>query len=624
MTVIAPDRPSDPLSEYIERRDHYQSSIKVIERRRAWLGNFRFVLVVVSGILLVISSFERSLPGWFAAIPFGLFLVTSPWAHRLNMRRHQALLKIRFYQFGVDRMEDNWMGKGTPGNEYFDEDHLYTQDLDIFGRGSLFERLCIAQTEVGRRALANWLSEPATTDEILARHEAIRELCEGLHWREHLEFTHASAKAIHTDALIRWNKHGSASVSPLGRILAPLLLLFTALMVAGWIGRFFDVGPVVLALVLQAGFAFLISRRVAGALGGVEKRSEDVYQLAAMLFALESKSFQSQKLEQLRAKLGADGLLPSRQLASLMRYLGYLELTHNPILGLALMFLLWRTQIGLAVESWRARTGPAMIRWLEVLGEIEALHSLAAYRHENPNDPFANITSDDTRIDAKALSHPLLPRAKSIANDCSLNAQEPLVIVSGSNMSGKSTYLRTIGVNIVLALAGAPVRAVSMSLSRVSIGTSLRTHDSLQAGTSRFYAEITRLRRIVDRTRDVLPVLFLLDEILNGTNSHDRRIGAEAIVRLLLSKKALGLITTHDLALTALPEHLGPGARNVHFQDELNNGELYFDYRLRPGVVQHSNALALMRAVGLIVDQSAPPPPPQPPAVLQPPAVQGG
>ncbi len=603
MSVSSSDQICDPLSEYIERRNHFQSAAESLEQRQGRLGNIRFILVIFSGILLVTSSFERSVPSWSAAIPFGIFLVTSPWAQRLSLRRHQALMSIRFYQFGVDRMSDNWMGKGTPGTEFIDDDHLYSGDLDLFGPGSLFERLCIAHTESGRHTLAQWLCEPAPIDEIRRRQEAIRELCAGKHWREQIDFMQAAAKPIQTNALVKWSRQGCTRRTAWLRIMAPVLFLFTVLAVLGWVQQWFGVGPVVLALLVQGGFAFLLAGRVRNALASLDQRSEDVYQLASMLFALERKSFQSNKLAQLRASLNDNAMRPSHQFARLQRYMGLLELTRNPIVGLAVTFLLWRTQIGLAVEAWRAQAGPALCRWLEVLGEIEALNSLAAYRYENPSDPFPTIETEGSRIQAISLSHPLLPRARSVANDFSLNPQESLLIVSGSNMSGKSTYLRTIGVNVVLALAGAPVRAGAMSLCRLHIGTSLRNQDSLQAGKSRFYAEITRLRRIVDRTGDGLPVLFLLDEILNGTNSHDRRIGAEAIVRLLLSKHAIGLITTHDLALTALADRLAPCARNVHFQDDLREGKLHFDYRLRPGVVQHSNALALMRAVGLIADE---------------------
>ncbi|MGH9661878.1 MAG: MutS-related protein, partial [Bryobacteraceae bacterium] len=232
-------------------------------------------------------------------------------------------------------------------------------------------------------------------------------------------------------------------------------------------------------------------------------------------------------------------------------------------------------------------------RWLDAAGEIEALGSLAGYAYERPADPFPEIVEGGAPVfEAEALGHPLLSGERCVRNDVRLG----FLLVSGSNMSGKSTLLRSVGVATVMAMAGAPVRAGRLRLSPVAVGASIRTVDSLQGGASRFYAEITRLRHIVDLASGPRPVLFLLDELLHGTNSHDRLIGAEGIVRGLLARGGIGLVTTHDLALT----HIAEGA-NVHFQDSIENGRMVFDYKLRPGVVTKSNALELMRSVGLDV-----------------------
>jgi DNA mismatch repair ATPase MutS len=241
--------------------------------------------------------------------------------------------------------------------------------------------------------------------------------------------------------------------------------------------------------------------------------------------------------------------------------------------------------------------------WLEAVADLEALSSLAGYAHEHPDDVFPEVVEPGPGglplLDGDALRHPLL--AAAVPNDVRLGGTGPQVLlVSGSNMSGKSTYLRTVGLSVVLALAGAPVRAARLRLTPVHAGATLRIQDSLQAGTSRFYAEITRLKELMDLARGRFPLLFLLDEILHGTNSHDRRIGSEALVRGLVERGAVGLVTTHDLALTELAGGTGSLA-NAHFEDQVRDGEIAFDYRLRPGVVGHSNALALMRAVGLEV-----------------------
>jgi DNA mismatch repair ATPase MutS len=287
--------------------------------------------------------------------------------------------------------------------------------------------------------------------------------------------------------------------------------------------------------------------------------------------------------------------------AQLSRLLDQLDWKRNFFFAPFAALLFWTTQIALAVESFRRTCGPRIADWLAAVGEIEALCSLAGQAFEHPDDPFPELLDAGAVFDGEGLGHPLLPLARCVRNDVRLDLDHPLLLVSGSNMSGKSTLLRTVGTNVVLALAGAPVRARRLRLSPLTLGASIRVQDSLEAGVSRFYAEITRIRQIMDLAREAPPLLFLLDEVLHGTNSGDRRTGAEAIVRGLLSRGALGLVTTHDLAIAAMAEGLGPRARNVHFEDHLEDGRIAFDYRMHEGVVRKSNALALMRAVGLDV-----------------------
>jgi DNA mismatch repair ATPase MutS len=230
---------------------------------------------------------------------------------------------------------------------------------------------------------------------------------------------------------------------------------------------------------------------------------------------------------------------------------------------------------------------------------MEAICSLAAHAFEHPADPFPEFHDQSPWLEAHGIGHPLIDEQRVVRNEVQLGGDLRLLVVSGSNMSGKSTLLRTLGANVVLAQAGAPVRAARFVLSPLTIGASIRVVDSLQNGISRFYAEILRIRQILDQTAGPLPVLFLVDEFLNGTNSHDRRIGAEALVRGLVERGAMGLFTTHDLALADIAEGLGNRAANVHFEDRIEDGQIHFDYVMRPGVVRKSNAIELMRSVGL-------------------------
>jgi len=255
------------------------------------------------------------------------------------------------------------------------------------------------------------------------------------------------------------------------------------------------------------------------------------------------------------------------------------------------------------VERWRERIGPHISDWLEAVGQIEALSSIARHAFEKPGDPQPEVAAPSAGpcFMAVGLGHPLIADRDCIRNDVRIDGEQRLVMVSGSNMSGKSTLMRTVGINAVLALSGAPVRAASLTISPLQIGTAMRVNDSLQQGASLFYQVISRIKSVVELAAGTPPLLFLLDEILQGTNSHDRRVGAEGIIHQLIRQGAIGLVTTHDLALTRIVVSLGGHAVNIHFEDHLINGRMYFDYRIRQGVVEKSNALELMRMIGLEV-----------------------
>ena len=602
--------PADPSSTLLEvhhseRIRCQQESIRV-ERRQAWVGNVRFALAMVLAVLVLLAIIEK-LPSitWLLAPVVG-FLALSIISELLLRRSVQTKRSLAYHEHIVARMEDRWAGSGIPGNEYLPAEHPYAADLDIFGQGSLYERLCLCATQVGRETLASWLLAPADPGTVRERQEVIQELSERLDWRKRIFLLGSNVRApIDTTTLAGWGRIPGESANRL-RMLASILVGLSVLSVFGWILLWWPPLIVGLFLLLQGGFALIISSRVHKALAGLEKRSSDLFQLADLLTAVEREPFRSTLAQRWQKELLSEGLPPADALQQLARRIDLLDQTRNFIFAIVSALILWTTQVSLAIEEWRRRHGAALVRWLRIIGEMEGVSSLAAYAAENRLDPFAEIVEGSARLEAKDIRHPLLPSPQSVGNDVDLGATQRLLIVSGSNMSGKSTLLRAVGVNAVLAQMGAPVRARSMRMSPLAIGATLHIQDSLQKAQSRFYAEITRMRMIIGLTSGRLPVLFLFDEILHGTNSHDRKIGAEAIVRSLLTHETIGMITTHDLALTSLADDTTLKAMNVHFVDVLSNGELHFDYQLKNGPVRHGNALALMRAIGLEVNDSDP------------------
>ena len=594
-----------PRTEYETRLAARREALTRAEAGSRRLGTFRLLTALVTGGILWLALSQHLSLGYLG-IPAGIFLVLVIIHSRLDRARKVAQRAVDYYSRALDRLNDKWMESGETGERFRDGAHPYADDLDLFGAGSLFQLLSTARTTAGEAALANWLLAPAEREEILDRQAAVEELRDRLDLREDLALLGQDFRASgHPDALAQWGAAPAVEFPGWIRVVAPSFALAAlGLLIAMFAADLKD-PRIRIAFILTAAIEGLLvlplRERISKVVLAVGQPGHDLALLAQVLHRLEAEKFASPKLARLRARLDVAGQAASQRIAKLERLIELLDSRDNLIMRLVGPLLLWTTQLAMAIEAWRAVSGAHIGGWVSAVGEMEALSSVACYAYEHPGDPFPEITSAGTLFDGKAMAHPLLPESRSIRNDLRLSGDMRLIVISGSNMSGKSTLLRTTGVNTVLALAGAPVRAEALTLSTMQLGASIRINDSLQAGASRFYAEITRLRDIL-ALADKGPVLFLLDELLNGTNSHDRRIGAQGVVLGLARRDAIGLVTTHDLALAAIAESLAPAAANQHFEDHLENGVMTFDYRIQPGVVEKSNALELMRAVGLDVD----------------------
>jgi len=598
---------SDPAApvhaEYERRRAERRQRAARAGTSARRVSNARLA-VFVGGLACLWGVFgDGRLPAWALAAPAAGFVALVVWHDRLLHRTQAAERAAAWYDDGLARLDARFAGRGSAGERFRDPHHPYAEDLDLFGAGSLFELLCRARTTAGEDTLAAWLLAPSPTAAVRERQAAAAELRDALDLREELALAgERVAAGLHAQALAAWGEASPPAPPAALRAAALAIALASAAGVAGLVLGAPVLVPWLVVLAIAAGFAMGVRARVQRVLRETDAAVRDLDLLAELLAILERAELRAPRLAELRNAVSIGGVeSASKAIARLDLLAQLLDARRNQLFAPIGAALLFTTQVAFAVDAWRARHGPTLRRWIEAVGELEALASLAGQAYEHPGDAWPELTDGPPRFAARAAGHPLLAEPRCVRNDVRLDEALRVLVVSGSNMSGKSTLLRTVGANAVLALAGAPVRAAALRLTPLALGASIRLNDSLQEGHSRFYAEIRRLRQIVDATAGPPPVLFLLDEVLHGTNSHDRRIGAQAVVRSLVARGAIGLVTTHDLALAQLAESPELHAANVHFEDELLEGQMHFDYRMRPGVVTRSNAIELMRAVGLEV-----------------------
>jgi hypothetical protein len=636
---------SDPRFVYSRLLEERRADIASRERRHRALGYGRLAAITAAAAVVWLALTGHLSIVWIT-VPIAFFAVLVVIHDRLLRMLERRRRAQRFFERALARLDGKWAGTGDPGDRYLDPAHPYARDLDLFGPASLFELLSTARTHIGEDTLAQWLLAPADPATACARQQAVDEMRPRVDLREDLAVVaEESRTGVDPVSLAAWGEAPGlldrGGLHPAVRALTVLGMSGAAAILTyllSQMGAFRISEPVsvllrdffLVVLAVNATFLYRVHKRIAPVVTAVEEAAHELQLLSEVLVRLERESFQSPLLAALRASLDTEGEPPSKRIGRLNRLMELLDSRDHLLVRMAEPFVLWTAHMAFAVEAWRRHSGPVVRRWLTATGEMEALCSLASHAFEHPDDPFpefvqplSNVRGSDgvseprtsesgfadrgALLEAEAIGHPLIEESRVVRNDVRIGGAAPagprVLVVSGSNMSGKSTLLRTLGVNAVLAQAGAPVRARRLRMSPLAVGASIRVTDSLQGGVSRFYAEILRLRQILDATARPgpkgAPVLFLIDEFLHGTNSHDRRIGAEALVRGLVERGAIGLITTHDLALAEIVGPLGERAANVHFEDHVEDGRILFDYVMRPGVVRKSNAIELMRSVGL-------------------------
>jgi hypothetical protein len=564
-------------------------------------GNIRLLLVIAMLIAAWFSLHRDAFSPWWLLLALVVFLAIAILHAKVLRQRACAERAVDFYRKGLGRIEDRWPGTGQTGQRIDVHSSLYATDLDLFGQGSLFELLSLARTRMGEDTLAAWLLSPSPVPQLTQRHAAIAELRSCLDLREDIAILGEDLKVvIHPDALTQWAEAPNQLTHPWLRWLS-LLLVIAAIAAAIVWAELGTKAPFFAVVIIETIITASLRKRTDAVFHATEHALQDLHLLSSLLGRLEREQFASPRLRALKIELSSHHLAASQAIARLRTIVEYIRSLDNPLMRILNIPLLYVVQVAYAAEAWRTAHGAAVRSWLKAIGEVEALLSLSGYSYEHPADPFPEFLEGPPCFNAEQLGHPLIPAAKCVRNDVSVCGETKVLLISGSNMSGKSTLMRSVGINTVLAMAGAPVRAQHLQLTPLQIGASILINDSLQEGSSRFYAEITRLRHICDLAEKHPPVLFLLDELLQGTNSKDRLIGAEGIVRALLASGAIGLISTHDLALTNIGQEQDRRLRNVHLQDEIQDGRMTFNFKLHDGVVTKSNGIELMRLIGLKV-----------------------
>ncbi len=592
----------DPETEYQSRRNRWQAEWHILQQRFIVIGNWRLALGLATAVLAYFAFGSHRIPASTLLVPFGIFIGLAFYHARVKRRRTLAERALRFYDQGLARVQDRWAGTSETGELYRDPEHVYADDLDLYGKGSLFELISRARTAAGESVLASWLSAPALAEEALARQDAVRELTGVLDLREDIALLGEDIRGeVRIDALTRWGSQPAVPFSSGTRILALVLAIMGPLALIGFFAQWLPLWPLLTLLIFDLAFARALRNRIRRATQDIDTPAAGLRVLSLLLARLGQEPFASARLRSLQADINLHGFDAAHRIARLERWIDMLDSSDHLLVRAIQPLVVWREQAAMAIEAWRCLNGRYIGGWVAAVAEIESLSSVASLAYERPGWTFPQLLDgDQAQFDATDLRHPLIPESRCVPNSVHLGAETRLLIVSGSNMSGKSTLLRAVGLTAVLAWAGAPVPARAAQLSRLQTTASMRVTDSLQDNRSRFYAEITRIRNIV-QLASRCPTLFLLDELLSGTNSHDRRIGASAILTKLVTSGAIGLITTHDLALADIEDDLHGLARNVHFDDYMRDGKMEFEFKLRPGIVTHSNALELMRSIGLEV-----------------------
>ena len=589
---------------YDEHIAQHRATLEALKRKIYHAGTLRLLI----GVAALVAVWIARGAGWAVltgivvacVVPFVALMV---YHNRLAVQRDFAAELMRLNE-AERRAIDYDFSAFDGGGEYADAAHPFALDLDVFGEQSLFRSLNRTVTSAGQSLLAQWFMRPLTERAaVLRRREAIRELADRPDFRQPFYATGIASKGQRAEASDEWMKglpcFADRTVWRVLKVLVPALWIVVA---AGCAVGAFPTWAAGGMLAVSFGVANLPARRIHALCKSADRMESVLKSYAALIARVEAETFCAESLVALRRRfVPTEGISASQAIRRLSRLIGALDQRYS-MAGLLLnLFLLRDVWLAARVERWMARHARHAADWFGALAEVDALCSLGGFAFNHPDYPYPELTDAYFCMEGRGLGHPLIHRDRCVRNDLHIARPPHFVVITGANMAGKSTYLRTVGVNFLLACMGLPVCAEQLTVSPAPLFTSLRTADSLAAGESYFFAELKRLKQIIDRLQAGEQLFIILDEILKGTNSEDKRKGSLALMKQLVSRGACGIIATHDLQLGALADEFPDAVENGCFEADMTADTLTFSYRLRPGVAQNMNACFLMKRMGIIM-----------------------
>jgi len=599
---------NEPKVLYQKRLNYYTSRKENLIRSINKLSNVRLITFLagcgLASFFYMIHNTSWSLVMMILTVVSFVALVI--WHQNLKARKYYIQILYENYDQSLKRLTGEWKTFLDTGGDFKDPSHPFSEDLDLFGTSSLYQWINTAKTFRGREKLKECLTiAPTEVETILEKQEAIKELSRNLTWRQRFlaEAKMTKSPMNSPSTIIEWAKNVDLSYLRIGVLILAralpimtisfLLLYLITAKVSFWYP--------LMGIIIQSSILFFGKQR-GKALNAVYSYKENIRIYEKMLERFEKRSFKSGYLQTLKKGLyDRDNKPAFEQIRRLSGLADLIANRNNAVFLIINILTLWDIQCMIALESWKERSGRSLGRWLDTIAELEALSSLAIIHCDHPEWGLPKITPENVGISAVEIGHPLLNG--SICNDISIQKRSGILLITGSNMSGKSTLLRTVGINLVLAYTGTPVCAQSFSCSVFQLFTCMRVSDNLGENISSFYAELLRIKQIVHASKTNTSIFFLLDEIFKGTNSQDRHAGAKVLIQQLSKAGAMGLVSTHDLELGDMERESDQKIRNYHFRENYKNDEIHFDYKLRPGISTTRNALYLIKMAGIDVDR---------------------